>query len=41
VSKSAQSVTISLQQTNASSKTELYALEVDERGHSDAADGIS
>lgn len=41
VAKSSQSVTIKLQQTNASSKTELYALEVDERGHSDTAEGIS
>lgn len=41
VSGSAQSVTIALAQTNASSKTELYALEVDERGHSNVAEGIS
>ena len=39
--KSAQSVTIRLAQTNASSKTEIYALEVEERSHSDSASGIS
>lgn len=41
VAKDAQSVTIALTQTGASSKTELYALEVEQHAHPIGKDGVS
>jgi hypothetical protein len=41
VAKDAQAVTIKLQQSNASSATEVYALEVEGRPHSPVEDGVA
>jgi len=40
IAKDSQAVTISLTQSNASSKTEIYALEADVRSHPISKDGV-